>query len=193
MDTTNEVSFHPTDDTKQKMENDRQKIAEHVSKHYRKYLFWIWMLCGLMISIVTWITFSTNKSNADFQLAPDIEAIAIFNQMDALAHKKDEFFHQKGKIYSLSGETLFKKYDTMYHVLDNAYHWAVTIDEKIEAAKQLEKFLNLQNALFASTAYTNIEDNIKFESLDSDFNEALKKISVKPIESIIETNNREIE
>jgi hypothetical protein len=39
MNSNEQTTFHPADDAKQKMEDDRQKIADHVSIHYRKYLF----------------------------------------------------------------------------------------------------------------------------------------------------------
>gem|GEM_PF-4885797 len=39
MNTNEQTTFHSTEEATQKMEEDRQKIAEHVSKHYRKYLF----------------------------------------------------------------------------------------------------------------------------------------------------------
>lgn len=96
--------------------------------------------------------------------------------MDAIAHEKDNFFHQTGRIYTLSGETLFHRYDTMFHILDNNYHRAVNINDKIQRAQRLERFINIQNTLFASTAYVNPEQDKLFAQLDQDFTNALKLI-----------------
>jgi hypothetical protein len=39
MSTNEQTTFHPADDAKQNMEDEKKKIADHVSIHYRKYLF----------------------------------------------------------------------------------------------------------------------------------------------------------
>lgn len=168
-----EVIFHPVDSNKQAID-EKQKIADHVSMHYRKYLFGIWALCGFTISLMAWIFFGTSTTTSTTQaayenLTPEVNAILIFNQMDAIAHEKDNYFHQTGKIYSLSGDTLFHKYDTMYHVLDNTYHRTIDIEEKLKRAQRLESFLKIQNELFAATTYANTEQDKKFSELDKEF------------------------
>ena len=108
--------------------------------------------------------------------------------MDAIAHEKDNFFHSTGKIYTMSGDTLFHKYDTMYHVLDNAFHRAIDTQEKLKRAQRLETFINIQNDLFASTAYANTQQDIKFAELDQSF---LKMISqIKSTE--VPTGNKQV-
>jgi hypothetical protein len=144
------------------------------------------MMCGFTISIIAAIVFGINKSKADFEPTADVQTIAIFNQIDALAHEKDEFFHQKGKIYSLSGDSLFKKYDNMYHILDNNYHRAVTIDEKIEAAEKLVKFFTLQDALFAATTYIYPEKDKRFNDLKNEFDTVIQQLPEKKIVEAIE-------
>lgn len=192
MDTSNQATFYPTEDVKKKMEEDKQKVAEHVSKHYRKYLFGIGVICGLAISIITRATFSaSSESNAGYEPAPDINTIAIFNQMNALAHEKDEFLHQEGKIYSFSGENLFKKYNTMYHMLDNEYYRAVTIEEKIEIAKKIAQFFDMEKALFDAVSYPNLEKKQSFELLQKEFNETIKKIPTKTIAEIVDDTTDE--
>lgn len=164
--------------------DEKNKIGEHVTKHYRKYLFWIWTLSGVIISISVRILFgnieTSTKTNAAFDLlAPEMNAIIAFNQMDTIAHQKDNYFHQKGKIYTLSGETLFHKYDTMFHVLDNEYHRATDTQKKLMWAQKLETFFIMQNDLFASTEYMQSEQDIAFEQADKDFNTILTEIQGK--------------
>gem|GEM_PF-3961379 len=144
------------------------------------------MICGFTISIISVIVFGVNTSKADFEPTPDVQTIAIFNQMNALAHEKDEFFHQEGKIYSLSGDSLFKKYDNMYHILDNNYHRAVTIDEKIQAAKKLVKFFTLQDELFDATTYNHPEKDKIFDDLKHEFDKTIQQLTEKTIAETIE-------
>jgi RecA-family ATPase len=110
-------------------------------------------------------------------VTPEVEAITIFNQMDAIAHEKDNFFHQSGKIYTRTGDTLFHKYDTMFHVLDNAYHTAVDTEKKLLRAQRLARFIKIQNELFAATEYVNKEEDKIFNQLDQDFSNAIAKIA----------------
>lgn len=128
---------------------------------------------------------------AGYETTPELEAIAIFNQMDAIAHEKDNFFHQPGKIYTLSGDTLFSKYDTMFHVLDNAYHRAVDPDEKLLRAQRLARFIKIQNELFAATTYVNPEKDKLFESLNEEFIKALEKIEANKEGSLVITGTTE--
>lgn len=181
VDPNKEVIFHPVDSNRQAID-DRQKVAEHVSMHYRKYLFGIGTLCGFTISLMAWIFFGTSTTSSTTQaayetLTPEVNAILIFNQMDAIAHEKDNYFHQTGKIYSLSGDTLFHKYDTMYHVLDNTYHRTINIEEKLKRAQRLESFLKVQNDLFAATAYANSEQDRNFAELDKQFLKLIDQIN----------------
>jgi hypothetical protein len=144
-----------------------------------------------LISFVARMMFGTdmtsNTSIAAYEPTPEINAIIIFNQMDAIAHEKDNFFHQTGKIYTLSGDTLFQKYDTMFHVLDNAYHRSIDAKEKLRWAQKLVKFIKVQNTLFASTEYINVEQDKTFKELDEDFNQALTQIPQDMIEEITGT------
>ncbi len=172
--------FHPVNADTQSSEH-RQKIAEHISMHYRKYLFWIGALCGFTISLFARVFFGTSATSvrtaaayettetAYESLIPEVKALIVYNQMDAIAHEKDNFFHQPGKIYTLSWETLFRKYDTMFHVLDNAYHRSIDTEEKLKRAKKLEEFLKIQNNLFASTMYTDKAQDQRFDELDKEF------------------------
>lgn len=148
-----------------------------------------------MISLVTRVAFNSNTTStpllAGYEMTPELEAVAIFNQMDAIAHEKDNFFHQSGKIYTLSGDTLFSKYDTMFHVLDNAYHRAVAPNEKLLRAQRLARFIKIQNGLFAATAYVSPEKDKLFESLNKDFTIALEKVAADKAASVVTTGTTE--
>lgn len=134
-----------------------------------------------MIAFIAWMFFGTSattqQTKAAYEsLTPKVNAIILFNQMDAIAHEKDNFFHQSGKIYTLSGDTLFHRYDTMFHVLDNAYHRSVDTDDKLKRALRLEEFLNEQNRIFAATAYSNLEEDQRFDQLDQQFLQMIQQI-----------------
>ena len=106
VDPNQEIIFHPTYSDNPGLDQ-RQKVAEHVGKHYRKYLFSVGALSGFMIAFTARIFFGTSDTTSSTSAAyesftPEVNAILIFNQMDAIAHEKDNFFHQPGKIYTLS-------------------------------------------------------------------------------------------
>lgn len=182
-------------ENKEIVTDDKKKIIEHIGIHYRKYLFGLGVFGGLMISLIGRVVFNSSATSnplfAGYEMTPELEAIAIFNQMDAIAHEKDNFFHQSGKIYTISGDTLFRKYDTMFHVLDNAYHRAVSPKEKILRAQRLTRFIKIQNGLFAATAYISPEKDKLFESLDQEFTTALEKITADKDASLTSTGTTE--
>lgn len=123
---------------------------------------------------------TTSSTSAVYEsLAPEVNAVLIFNQMDAITHEKDNFFHQTGKIYTITGDTLFHRYDTMFHILDNAYHRSIDTKEKLKRAQQLEKFIKAQNELFTSTTYINAEQEKRFETLDQQFLQILGEMEGK--------------
>lgn len=180
VDPNQKIIFHPTYSDNPGLDQ-RQKVAEHVGKHYRKYLFSVGALSGFMIAFTARIFFGTSdttrQASAGYEtLTPEVNAIIIFNQMDAIAHEKDNFFHQTGKIYTLNGETLFHKYDTMFHVLDNAFHRAIDTTEKLKRAQRLEAFIKIQNNIFAATEYSNPAQDKQFDKLDQQFLQILDQI-----------------
>ncbi|MFA7298661.1 MAG: hypothetical protein WC010_03390 [Candidatus Absconditabacterales bacterium] len=195
MDTNNQTTFHPADDAKQKMEEERKIIADHVSMHYRKYLFGVGVISGLMMSLMVRMGSSTNffggQIMADSEKSPEIQALAVFDNIMSLTHEKDNFFHLSGKIYTLTGEILFKKYDTMYHMLDNSYHQALSLQERIKRAKRFLEFIIQQDKLFAATEYENGEYNRAYKNLDKQFNDMLLQIPTPTEEIEITTDSKE--
>lgn len=181
VDPNQKIIFHPTYSDNPGLDQ-RQKVAEHVGKHYRKYLFSVGALSGFMIAFTARIFFGTSdttrQASAGYEtLTPEVNAIIIFNQMDAIAHEKDNFFHQTGKIYTLNGETLFHKYDTMFHVLDNAFHRSIDTKEKVKRAQRLEAFIKTQSNLFAATAYSNPTQDKQFDQLDHQFLQTISELN----------------
>lgn len=65
----------------------------------------------------------------------------------------------------------------MFHVLDNAYHRATSTAEKVKWAQRIESFIKVQNEVFASTAYTNIDKDMQFDVLDKQFLQIIEKIN----------------
>lgn len=60
-----------------------------------------------MIAFTAWVLFgtsvTTSTTSAGYEsLTPDVNAVIVFNEMDAIAHEKDNFFHGTGKIYTIS-------------------------------------------------------------------------------------------
>lgn len=173
-----QTGYNINNDRKERLAFNRQKIGEHARTiHYRQYIVGLIVICIVTITAIGWITVNRKNDNTEIKKMAGYEtsgsigdtALVIFNQIDAIAHKKDDFFHQPGKVYTIKANILFNKYDTIYHVLDNGYHRSITTEEKLRRAEKIGKFIKAQDILFASTQYTNLEEDKVLKQLNGDF------------------------
>ncbi len=180
MDDTKEIIFHPVDENK-------NAVAEHVTIHYRKYLFLVWALCwGLLFWVLSYFRSTLGVPNlfgasAAFDTTLVFQAVEAFDQIDTIAHQRDVFFHQTGMAYSNPQllDSSFTKMDTIYHLLDRGYHTNLTVEEKFVLAQKFDKIIDIQDELFHSVRETTSPLDANFHVLDTTFHTLEQQIQTQ--------------
>ena len=172
MDYTKELIFHPVDENK-------NAITEHLTTHYRKYLFLVWTLCwAILFRAINYFSsiFGVSKlfwASAAYDTTLIFQAVETFDKIDALAQQRDVFFHQTGMAYTNPNlsDSAFTKMDTIYHILYREYHSNLNVDEKFVLAQKFDKIIDMQDDLFHSVREATSLLDQNFHTLDNSFHQ----------------------